>query len=185
MDIKRAMKTPPRVAVKKALNKIRGRGEYARRTHSARRRDARLPTYDAAPGFVEGPLFRYFKAVPPRLLEPMGSALSVAAEGYLSHRFDLLGSGWVRVRHGMRCRGLEGHRYDPGPEVRADRDGRWLENRINRSNLAESVRIWSMVEGEYVPIDWHLDFKSGCRWPESTWSPDVEYGKVPGADVKT
>src|SRR4051812_11482251 len=36
---------------------------------------------------------------------------------YLQHRFDLLGSGWVRVEHGMSCAGLEGIRFSEGKSV--------------------------------------------------------------------
>lgn len=103
---------------------------------------------------------------------------------YLDHRFDLLGSGWVVVRHGMSCAGLEGHRHRAGPAVRPDPDGAWLEGRVTAANLAESQRIWRLVEPGYDPIDWHLDFKSGWRWSELAWYRDIAFGSVPGADVK-
>src|SRR3990167_8249540 len=45
------------------------------------------------------------------------------AERYRAHRFNLLGSSWVRVVHGMNCAGVEGHRYPPGPAVAADAGG--------------------------------------------------------------
>ncbi len=103
---------------------------------------------------------------------------------YCDNRFDLLGSGWVQVRHHMACRGLEGHRYEMGTAVAADEDGRWLRERINPENLAGSVRIWRLIDGDYLPIDWQLDFKSGYRWSERTWSQDIAYGHLPGVDVK-
>jgi len=105
-------------------------------------------------------------------------------EHYLGHRFDLLGSGWVHVRHGIRCRGLEGYRYESGDAVQPDPDGRWLMTRISRSNVEESRRIWRMVRPGYVPIDWHLDFKSGYRWSERIWYRHVPFGHLPGVDVK-
>ena len=82
---------------------------------------------------------------------------------YLSHSFDLLGSGWTKVQHGINCRGLEGNRFPPQPQVRADRQGQWLAGRINRGNLPRSQKIWSLVDSDYAPIDWHLDFISGYR----------------------
>ena len=91
-------------------------------------------------------------------------AIRAIASHYLEHRFDLLGSGWVQVRHGMVCAGLEGHHYPPPQAILADLPGRWLDNRINPSNLKRAQSIWALVTPGYVPIDWHLDFKSGYRW---------------------
>lgn len=103
---------------------------------------------------------------------------------YLDHRFNLLGSGWVQVRHGMQCAGLEEHRFAPCPPVEADHEGRWLDARINAANLREARRIWSLVGDAYAPIDWHLDFKSGYRWSEATWYLDVPLAQRAGADIK-
>ncbi|MBE0449010.1 MAG: alginate lyase family protein, partial [Actinobacteria bacterium] len=99
-------------------------------------------------------------------------------------RFDLLGSGWVEVKHGMGCRGLEGHRYDMGSPAEADKEGKWLKGRINKANLAQSQRIWRLVDEGYTPIDWHLDFKSGYRWPEDKWHLSARYAHKPGVDIK-
>jgi hypothetical protein len=59
-----------------------------------------------------------------------------------------------------------------------------LKSRINQSNLAESQRIWSLVDHGYIPIDWHLDFKSGYRWSEDIWYDDIPHGHKPGVDIK-
>jgi hypothetical protein len=103
---------------------------------------------------------------------------------YLAHRFDLLGSGWVHVYHGMTCSGLEGHVYRPSRGVRADRTGNWLSDRLPPGALPEARRIWGLIDPDYRPIDWHLDFKSGHRWNETTWFRDVRFGHLPGVDVK-
>ncbi len=84
----------------------------------------------------------------------------------------------------MSCRGVEGFGYDGGKEVRVDPDGRWLAGRINGPNLEESQRIWRLVDGDYIPIDWQRDFKSGYRWSESVWYLDIRYGHKPGVDIK-
>jgi len=106
------------------------------------------------------------------------------ADLYRKGMFDLLGSGWVAVRHGMVCAGVEAHVYPPAPAVSPDRDGNWLRGRINPTNLAAAQAVWRLVSTEYTPIDWHLDFKSGFRWREDTWYRDIAYGHAPGADVK-
>lgn len=103
---------------------------------------------------------------------------------YLDHRFDLLGSGWVQIRHGMHCRGMVGYNYDMAKSVEVDGQGYWLEGRLNASNLPVAQRIWQRVDPYYVPIDWQLDFKSGYRWSEATWAARLRYGHLPGVDVK-
>lgn len=105
-------------------------------------------------------------------------------ENYLDHRFDLLGSGWVKIVYGMSCRGLEQYRFDKGRSIHVDSKGLWLRGRINNSNLLNSQNIWQKVAPEYQPIDWQLDFKSGYRWSEKTWSKKIKFGNNPGVDVK-
>lgn len=149
-----------------------------------RRRDARYSTYVKNVPFPPGRLNSYFGAVPLDILRSHAGQIAALAGHYLEHRFDLLGSGWVQVKHGMHCRGLEGYRYAMGSPVHPDSNGKWLDGKINRANVAESRRIWSVVDGDYVPIDWHLDFKSGYRWSEDTWYLDIAYGHKPGVDIK-
>ena len=147
-----------------------------------RRRDAAGSTYGSS--FSGGLLQGYFP--PPDLsLPPETREALVGVTGhYLDHRFDLLGSGWVQVFYGMACRGLEGYRYAMEQEIHADKDGNWLEGRINGANLAAARSIWRLVDEGYKPMDWQLDFKSGYRWSERTWSRDVEYSPEPGVDIK-
>jgi uncharacterized heparinase superfamily protein len=146
-----------------------------------RRRDLMQPTYmeDAF-----GALQSYLRPVPLDLLKRHAPLIADLCGHFIEHRFDLLGSGWVRVRHGMRCAGVEGYRYEIGSAVVADAEGHWLQERINAANCADSQRIWRLITMPYTPIDWHRDFKSGYRWRESTWHHDIRYGHRPGADVK-
>src|SRR4030042_352976 len=94
------------------------------------------------------------------------------------------GAGWVQVRHGIPCSGLEGYRYEMGSSVQVDREGRWLQGRINFANLKESQRIWRLIDTHYIPVDWQLDFKSGYRWSEETWYLKIPSGHKPGVDIK-
>lgn len=102
----------------------------------------------------------------------------------LQHEFELLGSGRVVVAHGIHCRGLLGHAYEPTVQAAPDQDGKWLSGRINRANLKNAQWIWKLVDKGYVPIDWQLDFKSGYRWREDMWHGDISFGRPLGADVK-
>jgi hypothetical protein len=116
--------------------------------------------------------------------DDLTAVLPVLCRHYLEHRFDLLGSGWVQVRHGMTATGLEGHCYPAGPAVVADRDGQWLNARVTTPNLPEAQRLWRLVEAPYQPIDWQLDFKSGFRWDGRCYYRDTSFGDVAGADIK-
>jgi hypothetical protein len=106
------------------------------------------------------------------------------AEHSIAHRFDLLGSGPLVVKHGMRCGGLDGFAYAMSPATSPDRCGDWLDSRINPANRSMAKLIWRQVDEHYVPIDWHLDFKSGYRWSENTWYGDIRFGDLSGVDIK-
>jgi len=149
-----------------------------------RQNDFRSSTYTQPILSPPEELHRYFQVLPINLLHSQVGKISVLSELFLAHQFNLLGSGWVQVKHGMSCNGLEGYRYEMGSSVLIDSQGHWLKGRVNQSNLAESLRIWPMVDHDYIPIDWHLDFKSGYRWAEDIWYLDVPHGHKPGVDIK-
>lgn len=79
---------------------------------------------------------------------------------YCSHRFDLLGSGWVKNNYDSVALGVEGCKYDM------------------------NVPTLKSISKEYEPIDWQKDYKSGYRWNENTWYKDISYGKHLGVDIK-
>ncbi|MCK8114688.1 heparinase II/III family protein [Anaerosoma tenue] len=172
----RLRELPLRVVCAKALKRLGA----ASRDSEQRRADANATTYAAkAP---EGPLARLLVSVPSRVsgtewLEPV-------CEEYMAHRFDVLGSGWTHVRHGMRCRGLEGVVFQQGAPLVAARSGSWLTGRVTAANLEESRRIWALVSEVHEPIDWYLDIKSGYRWDEGTWYRDIVAAPDRGADIK-
>tara|TARA_B100000519_G_scaffold203428_1_gene226703 strand:+ start:10386 stop:12665 length:2280 start_codon:yes stop_codon:yes gene_type:complete len=103
---------------------------------------------------------------------------------YIAHRFDLLGSGWRQIYYDMKCQGLMGYQYFTNSDIRVDKDGIWLKNQINHSNIVSAQKIWKQIDSDYKPIDWQLDFKSGYRWSEKTWYKDIQYGHQRGVDIK-
>jgi Heparinase II/III-like protein. len=177
--VRNAAATPPRRTIAIAVSKaIEARARGPRRRH-----DLEYATYlsnDVAPGSLHS----YFVTPRVDLLEPQATAIAGVTNLYLDHRFDLLGSGWVQVRHGMACGGVEGHRYPNATAVLADRDGERGKLRVAEANASEADRIWGLIDPGYESIDWHLDFRSGWRWDEKTWYEDVAIGGAPGADVK-
>jgi len=106
------------------------------------------------------------------------------ANHYLEHRFDLLGSGWMKVCYGMNCLGIAGYRYDIGVKIKPDLAGKWLKGRLNKANLSTAQKIWQRVDESYIPIDWQLDFKSGYRWSEKIWASRLSHSHLPGVDIK-
>jgi len=79
---------------------------------------------------------------------------------YVEHKFDLLGSGWVKNSYESVALGLEGYKYDM--------------NVMAPENVFEN----------YEPIDWQKDFKSGFRWSEKKWYKDQRIAHKPGSDIK-
>jgi len=146
-------------------------------------RDRITPTWGVIPSLA-GLRTPRFASLDWRRVGAQRKTLLFLADDAVAHRFDLLGSGPVTVRYGMECHGIGGFRYDSGPAVQVDADGHWLAGRINRANLKHAKAIWSLVDAEYQPIDWQIDFKSGYRWSERTWYRNIPIGRHRGADVK-
>lgn len=145
-----------------------------------RRQATFLDTGSGDPGQVR----RFFEPPPFDIVAPFASQLKQITGHFLNHTFDLLGSGWVRIFHGMSCRGMCGQSFPPAPAREVDPDGTWLRSLINSSNVHEAQRIWRLVDCDYSPIDWQLDFKSGFRWSERSWFLDIRWGDFRGADIK-
>ncbi len=167
------------LSLRQVLDKVRKRTVDTRRFRAQRSVDARKPTY--ASDAPDGPLARILEAPEET---PGTEWLEPVCEHYLAHRFDILGSGWVHVAYGIECAGLEGIRFEAGPEVSADSQGAWLRKRVSEPNLKEARRIWSMVSESYAPIDWHIDIRSGYRWPSVAWYREIEVTPARGADIK-
>ncbi len=146
--------------------------------------DKNSSTYVKKHRVPPGKLLSYLKPVTVELLKVYRSEIAGVTGHYLAHRFDLLGSGWVQVKYGMECRGLEGFRYKTECPNQVDCGGQWLKGRVNTGNLAESKRIWSLLDRDYVPIDWQVDFKSGFRWDQTVWYRKIRYAPLPGSDIK-
>jgi len=178
--LRRAISIPPNKLASKVMDRTGRKIKFLRQ----RQNDFKSSTYTQPIPSSSGELHRYLQALPINLLYSQVEKVSVLSELFLAHHFNLLGSGWVQVKHGMSCNGLEGYRYEMGTSVRVDSEGRWLKSRIAQSNLSESQRIWSLVDHDYIPIDWHLDFKSGYRWSEDIWYLSIPHGHKSGVDIK-
>lgn len=99
------------------------------------------------------------------------------ADMYLTHRFDTLGSGWVHNSYRACPPGFRDNRYDMN--ARFDTVG----DILRPAHVPYGHRVFGLVRGDYVPIDWHKDVKSGYRWDARIWYRNRR-ASPPGADVK-
>ncbi|MGE5504470.1 MAG: heparinase II/III family protein [Actinomycetota bacterium] len=165
--LRTALSLPPREAARRAA---RFAARMARETVSTRRHRRRCSFEPACARLARLPL-------------PDVEAETILAEDWLAHRFDLLGSGPVRVAHGETYAGFGRWRYGPGPALPAD----WraaVAAQAWPANQARARAILDLIADPYTPIDWHVDFKSGWRWSPRVWGPGTPYAHRPGVDVK-
>ncbi len=86
------------------------------------------------------------------------------ADLVLCHIFDLLGSNNVELKYGMEVNGIEGIKY------------------LSKSKPEPNVFL---LDDKYVPIDWHIDFKSGYRWDKNSFYNQIQSsGNKKGVDIK-
>jgi len=184
LKLKHALKTiysqPPSIVLLKILRLICRQWQ----SNIAQKLDYLRPTYTQGFSRVSAPLGTFLKKPALDALITDSKQTLALADLYLNHTFDLLGSGWAQVKHGMECSGLERYRYSMGSFCKPDPQGAWLNNRINTSNKSYSKNIWRMISSEYIPIDWQLDFKSGYRWQETKPALQCSPAPLPGVDIK-
>jgi hypothetical protein len=98
-----------------------------------------------------------------------------AVSFFLEHRFNLLGSGWINVYNGMQCDGLEGKYFESNESI---------GDLPRHSNKKYTDELKSRISASYIPIDWHIDFRTGYRWCKNIWYRDIQYGQTNMGDVK-
>gem|GEM_PF-5007792 len=84
----------------------------------------------------------------------------------------------------MVCPGCEGHLYKSKTGFFERIKKSSIVKLINRENQVESSRIWNLIDPDYKPIDWQIDFKSGYRWREKTRYDQILYAPLQGVDIK-
>lgn len=102
---------------------------------------------------------------------------------YREHRFDLLGSGWVKHDFSNSAAGFWGYRYD-SIELKTDPEGAFLKEIMARKDLKRAGFIWRQTGEGYKAIDWQKDCKSGYRWGSERWYRPQSAAKKPGGDIK-
>lgn len=171
---RKARTMPLKVLLQKLGNKI----HWFISDKIARTRDRFKPSFEKTDNCYIPLSTRFLSQTLPRVPESYNATLVLLSRYYLEHRFDLLGSGWVKLRRGMVCRGLGGYCYQSSCSSNPEDDF------LGTPNFTESMRIRSLIKSDYQAIDWHIDFKSGYRWDPNIWYRDVPYGHLPGVDIK-
>ncbi|HWR02652.1 MAG TPA: alginate lyase family protein [Humidesulfovibrio sp.] len=177
MDVFRQIARDPAAAPRKIAGKLRA--GLADRIRA--RRDARTPSYDQEP--PQGAHRPCFTAPPLESLRPHAREYAALARLTLEHRFDLLGSGWVKLDRGEQRQGLDGGVHPP-LEPRPDAGGRWLAATLSPNNLHCARRLRGQISPGFAPISWNEDFKTGFVWPASQPSRSLRYADRHGVDVK-
>ena len=138
-----AQSLPPRRIIQKGIERIRRRiREYFRKWG-----DSKRSTYVFPIPYKIDKLYSYFSLPSLRRLQMKAGAIAGVTQHVLDHRFNLLGSGWVQVKHGMMCVGIEGIRYQMGMRILAEREGHWLKEWINPSNLKMRKKRFGSIPG--------------------------------------
>lgn len=102
---------------------------------------------------------------------------------YQQHRFDLLGSGWVKSDFKSQAAGINGYRYE-SLKLETDTEGNFLNQILRKHHFERAKEIYSQISSDYEPIDWQKDFKSGYRWGADRWYRPQEIARKPGGDIK-
>ena len=102
---------------------------------------------------------------------------------YESHRFDLLGSGWVKNGYGSPVYGFEGKIYTEKNVSYASIED-MMKGELRELDISRAQRIWSHISESYSPIDWQKDYKSGYRWSAKQWYRPQEIAQKVGGDIK-
>ncbi len=104
--IKAILSQPPRIILQKSLRLIHRQW----RSNVVQQLDFLRPTYTRSFLRTTAPLGAFLKKPSLDSLIADSEQTLALADLYLKHTFDLLGSGWIQVRHGLDCRGLESYR---------------------------------------------------------------------------
>ncbi|MFC2131838.1 alginate lyase family protein [Bacteroidota bacterium] len=174
----RTFRISPEIAFRKVYEAI-----ISKLTAKKKRlKDFENTTFSEKPDWLGSVQYSYYHIPSIENLNKYKDTILNVAELFLEHKFNLLGSGWVKVYHGAEVSGLEGYHYTS--ETKLTNWADWLKSHVSDNNYGECVRILNNINQDYKPIDWQLDFKFGYRWSETCWYKDLKYGDIPGADIK-
>lgn len=144
---------------------------------SESRADPNAPAFAADIDALELSLFEW------NLPTDIPAGFQALADAAIEGRFDLLGSGPVNAFRGGGSPGFLGHHYRDLVPI-ADPRGEFLASELPPGPLVESCRLWQIIQGPHLGIDWGRDMRSGYRWNSKTHHSQIKVVAAPGADLK-
>lgn len=168
---------PPEVVIRKARDRIIDLFKLQRE----RLHDLENSTFSEAPHWLDRIDHSYYKLPNDNILLKYKEEIKFLSKHYLEHNFNLLGSGWVNVYHGMKATGFESFNYSKEGEFDFDK---YLETSFHKANRKIMDSIIPLIDLNYKFIDWQVDFRSGYRYSESQWYKDIKFGTIKGVDIK-
>ncbi len=168
---------PPEVAIRKARDRIIDLFKLQRE----RLHDLENSTYSELPVWFDRISYSFYKIPDCNILSKYKNEIKFLSDNYLNHKFNLLGSGWVNVYHGMNAKGFDGFNYSKNEIFDLDK---YLEFYFHSSNRKIISTIIPLISNDYKLIDWQIDFRSGYRYDESKWYKDIKFGTIKGVDIK-
>lgn len=99
-------------------------------------------------------------------------------QNIFDHKFDLLGSGLVKIAYDQNYPGFLGHNFS-SPIKEENERIKLLP--IEHRDFSQELIL--LIAKDYKPIDWFVDFRSGYRW-KCNYYNQIEYGQIEGADIK-
>lgn len=180
-NIYKLLKLPPKVAIEKISSKILSNGKNEKK----RAKDYNSNTYDVKSKVI-GLKSNTFNLPSNEILEQNKDFILKVVLNSIEHNFNLLGSGFINIKHLNKYDGFEGFNYS---ELRenywySESKDSWLKKNFAIENQAYIKSLISLLPNSYHLIDWQIDFRSGFRWNELDWYKDIKYGDVLGVDIK-
>ncbi|MFW5803930.1 MAG: heparinase II/III family protein [bacterium] len=105
-------------------------------------------------------------------------------KNFLDHRFNLLGSGWVKYNFSARPVGFLGVYFDNYRKFQNCSKETVFSKILGSQQLKEVQAILENLNNDYCLIDWQKDVKSGFRWDEKIPSNKQNKLTRKGADIK-
>ena len=182
-DIKYLSKFPPKIIVKRIINK----GFKVLKDRQIKRKVSETEIRGKQKWTIP---FSYLNIQDIDLSGLDIDTATYLVDQYVAHRFNLLGSGWVRTDYSAVAPGLEDIQFYNNLDLTVfDSNGDWLAQVVKPIHLDTSKKYWQIVaktNSNYQAVDWQKDFKSGFRWDAKQWYK-VQYSLMnnqEGIDLK-
>lgn len=115
--------------------------------------------------------------------ELLDDEIEYLIENYLEHKFNLLGSGWIKNNYNINPTGLEGNKYDSTYKFDKLTYG-YLRRLLRNKHYERAKKYYNLISNDYNHIDWQIDFKSGYRYSEKIWYKNQPIAPKLGVDIK-